>query len=257
MPRRQFQFFQRHLRFSDCSLLPGKDDPNYHAYQNIIQGCNLLREKSIRLWHLGRFAIYDEGRVTQTSKRATGTTRNISKPIKYGQDVLWLCGIMEETQGIPYNHVIPCGACSVTDPNEKSTVNHLRQLTIDDPEIDGSGRYLMTDNKFGDVQYAQELFEHNLAVISAVSLGKTKHLSALHQKSKKHITNNWDRGQSELWQNNNYSDVSLTLWNDSNSASFIGTGLKPWYGSVDRQSGSEKVTIKCPIMAVIYNSAYH
>eukprot|EP01084_Bolivina_argentea_P073856 134001_1 len=256
MSRRHFQFLQRHYRYSDCSDLPDKTDPNYHVFQNINHGCELLRKKSIRLFYLGRFTIYDEGRVTQTSKRAAGTTRNVTKPIKYGNDINWLCGIMKETQGVVWNHIIPVSD-SVSNSNEKTTVNLLRQLTIDDPEIDGSGRYIMGDNKFADVEFAEELFAHDIGCVFACSLGKTKHLSAQHQKAKKDITNTWQRGESELWENDHFVNVELSLWNDSNSASFIGTGIKSWIGSCYRQIGKDKVMVNCPMQSIIYNSAYH
>eukprot|EP01084_Bolivina_argentea_P107876 192834_1 len=81
MPRWKLEFFCRNFRITNVKTLPAKNSPQYHSYQNINAGIELVRQKSISLFDLGLFFTYDEGRVTQTSKRMK-TTRNPQKPIK-------------------------------------------------------------------------------------------------------------------------------------------------------------------------------
>ena len=258
MPRWKLAFLHKHFRITDIYELPEKDSDQWTPYQNIEGGIDRLRAKSVDQWTLGYFLSYDEGRVRVTSKRVVTTTRNVQKPIKFGQDIYFVSDQGQYSDGYCWNHKISQKQWSSTDPNEKRMANLMRQCLIDDDMINGSGRVISADNKFCNLEFIQECRDNNIGIICASIPSKTAHLSYHHQHCKSEVKQ-WGRGQSELWEcmTEDLGDCQIAIWNDSNPVFIVSNCTKDWNGWIERQTGNVVETYSVPVSALIYNYSYH
>ena len=67
MPRNKFRSIHKHFRCVSPAGLLRSGEPNYHPYQDVLGGIDILRNNSCIPWIASRFLPLDESRIKSTS----------------------------------------------------------------------------------------------------------------------------------------------------------------------------------------------
>ena len=271
MTRTRFLSIQKHFRVVNPNGLPDRDSPDYHPYQNINAGLQLLKNNSIALWNAGMFLCIDESRVVSKAWGDLFKTHNNDKPIRSGKDVWTIsdCGMWADgfvIDSIPY-----CGPHTYDDPNEKRMFNVCKQLLR---RYRDTYRVVIVDNKFMSLDLLKKAREDWHLGIVGTATGKTGHLPRFSKKKGfKKFVSDQNRGSYKQYVVDTHH--TYTVWNDSNPCYFLDNCLnQQHWGEIERHAAPDnenkddessddsdteykRQSFDAPLVSLVYNKYKH
>ncbi len=198
MPYDKFGLMAKHFRMVKQSVLPSKQSNNYNPLQNINEGVQHLRQKSLEMWSVGTKLCIDEGCIRSKSKRNQFKIRNPDKPIKMGWTV---CKIADKGQfGYTFvsNHIVKVGKKTYANPQNGKNYHLVDQL------LNGfkfRGRLVVMDNGYPTIKLLKDAKEQWNTTIIATQRGNTAHMRRNHKANISKVKS-FVRGFSNSLHNN-------------------------------------------------------
>eukprot|EP00795_Rhopilema_esculentum_P004046 gene4046-20219_t len=252
MPLDVFCLLLKHFRVVRKSGLPSKNSPNYHPLQNINDGVEYLRAKSLSLWKMGFKLCIDEGRVRSKSNRNPFKIRNPDKPIRMGWTICKLSDRGKYGGNFVANHVVKCGSKTYKKAANGKNYDIIEQLI---ENFKNEGRLVVMDSGFPTTKLMEDAKEIWGTRLIATQRGNTAHLPKTHKENIK-AAKSFARGFSKTLSN---GQLTLTYWNDNNVVIFLDNDIssgREFWDTLEVKQGAVNQVIHMPEVAKLYREIY-
>ena len=252
MPLRVFNLVLKHFRVVKPLTLPPKDSPAYHPLQNINNGVEYLRQRSLNLWSMGWKICIDEGRVRSKSKRNPYKIRNTDKPIRMGWTV---CKVSDKgLHGGHFiaNHVVKVGKKTCHSSGNGKNYDIVEKLLED---FKHRGRLVVMVSGFPTLRLLVDSKEQWNTRMISTQRGNTAHLPVSHKENIK-SAKEFARGYSKTLHKDS---LTVTYWNDNNVVVFLDNDIrsgKDFWQTIEVNQGAEQTVIHVPEVARLYREIY-
>lgn len=251
MPRDEFDSYKKHLRVVSPEGLPARGEPGYDPLQNIKAGLEHLKAKPEEHWIPGRNLSIDETQITCGSIMDPHRVYHDKKPKKYAKEQFTLADRGKYCHGFVLDSIDYRGSWTYEHPEDGKINDIVRQLT---QKYHGSFRNVTMDNRFSSHDTLRKGLESwNIGFICTFVKTKFKGLPN-YFKTKEFAKKIQDLGSGSFIQIED-DGIVVTVWNDRGKIVFFTSNCvsTKYKAKISRRSGSERLTVECPLESILYN----